>query len=1436
MGRALKRVNKNKIRVIAIYFLAISIVISSSSFVLGVTIKSDLNENIQNLSFTIHFEKPSLNEIALNGQLFTKISMKNCISYAKIGSPSLPINPIKILLPQGKKLSKIDVSVSDSISIKCDILEKPVAPQQEPILIGMEKSDFSFKMNKVVYNSPNPVLKNVYSDVNVDYCRGYAILSIMLNPVQYTPKNGKVFYYPDMIVTLELEEDNLANQFYRNNFADEEWVGNLVVNPEETESYGSSSFPATIGYTDGLCDSSDDYDYVIITTTAGGLDDWEASSIFPYNWTSLMDKHTSDDGLSCTLVTIQDISSCSDYWNDTARFNDTTAHIREFCKDAYRDWNASYILIGGDDNLIPARKMDYAYESDVESDIYFSNLDSSFNDDEDEFWGESGDGGFDLYSELYIGRLTCDEPQDVSNWMNKSFTYADSVSADYLENAGFYGGDTGWEAEGDDFIEYSAIQGTTNWLGPNPSSHGSYPSWLGFQFGFETWNNDYPDHAFDLSEKWTAEPTNTGWSGGNDAAAIAGLKNAINNDDITLLSGIAHANEYMSLDVTYVNWESDYHNTKPFFIHDYGCHSGDMAAADDGVIHSMLFHSDTELAFGCVYNTGYGWGSYYDTNSSSALQQKLFWNYFFDLENNSESTNNWQLGKAMAYSKDAMAPTINWTYVGAPESWRGVIQGCLLFADPAQKLKSPNGNVPNSAPVQSGEAPTNGSTGVEPTSTLYVLCSDADGDTMAMTWNSNSSGSWAEFENDGAISTGTNISHANSNFSGYGATYWWSVNITGTDIWTNETYHFTTRSIHEVLPPDSFTATTYNNIQINLTWNKDSNATHTYIERNTTTNWSKGGGVIVCNTTGDSYSDNNLTQGTTYYYQAWGWDNTDKIWSSTNTTANDITSNSAPVVSNESPTATSTDQALNPSLSISVSDNDGDLMNATFYSNSSGSWTLIGYNESSQDGIYAQTTVTFNEYETKYWWSVNCTDGYTWTNETYYFTTVENQPPSFSSISPSSESTGVSISTSTLSLTVTDLEGDLLNWAITTSPNIGSNSGNNDPAGSKSCSISGLNYNTKYYWSINVYDTGSLAWSNATYWLTTENSPPQNNPPGGGGGYAGGGSAPPPTQNNKPSKPDGPLSGFSNVSYTFSTSSNDSDDNQIKYKFDWGDGTTSEWTELIESGIKISLSHSWTSNGTYNVKAMAKDENGGQSSWSEFLSVKITDETLTFGESDEINIVLNVPENNFANKTLSFDILDITGLENENLTYFWDFGDGTNGTEEQPNHSYSTPGIYTVTLMIYDDSGSLVNTTTFEVTIADEANAKIQTVENEIIEENNENPLLIILFGIGGAIVVCIILLLRKLISVSQKDEDLEPMFELSKKVDEQVEKIKMFDLGPKNMPNNLPTAKYDHDLVNSLLDESLEIPQDLEFNEEQNFKKLRKQIDELIFEENKEE
>jgi len=674
------------------------------------------------LSFSFDFLQPTLDTHVIKDQFFTKISMPGCMGVGRgCGAPNIPVKFIKILIPSGYNVSGIDViTVTKDVDTKeFNLIDQPITPYQQPVPIGYGKIfdkvlDFinsikEFTLFKIlkkdqtnehmpfddaidyddsIYSSNKAYPENVIKNQGVYYCRGYSILSVAINPIQYYPSEGLLKYHSNIDVTIHLDPSDEKNELHRNNINDRTWVERLVINQENIDSYMIGSFSDRYG--GGICDPSENYDYVVITTTQNGLDHWVTDSTTPYNWTSLMNKHQTDDGLSCTLVTVEEIDDESDYWNSLSLFNDSAAHIREFCKDAYQDWGTDYVLIGADAEWIPRRGLWYSGESPydpVDSDLYWSNLDNTFNADGDSLWGESGDAGFDLYSEIFIGSLPCDDPQDISNWMTKSFYYADATFKDYLENAGFFGGDTGWNCQGDDFIDYSAIEGTDDWLGPIPHNEGPYPSWAGFQFGFETWNSNNLGQEYNLSVKWTGDPPNPGWEGGSTSAAVNGLKDDINNDRVTLISSIAHANPHMSMDVYDTTWESDYHNTKPFFLTDYGCHCGDMDDADDGVLHSMLFHSDTELAFGCVFNTGYGWGNNDGTNSSSAFQQKSFWDYMFDVANNSGSTINWQLGKAQAWSKDFMAPTIDWD--PSYETWRGIIESCLLFGDPAQRIKPP---------------------------------------------------------------------------------------------------------------------------------------------------------------------------------------------------------------------------------------------------------------------------------------------------------------------------------------------------------------------------------------------------------------------------------------------------------------------------------------------------------------------------------------------------------------------------------------------------------------------------------------------------------------------------------------------------------------------------------------------------------------------------
>jgi hypothetical protein len=635
------------------------------------------------LTYRLVFPEPQLERVQLFGETFTKIYMEGTTAIGEgLGAPVVQVAPLLLLLPQGTEVSGIEVVTDGMVevgreAVGFDLIAEPIIPSQPPVPIGFAAPK-DLTLNETAYLSGEPRPDKLYKNLGVGSSHGYSILTLNVYPTKYIPALGELYYYPEMRVEVNLAHTGTVNRFYRHdNQDDREWVKSLVANPDVSRTYDT---PLRDEYPGGLCDPDDNgglgYDYVIICREA--ILDFEAT----YNWDDLMAMKESQ-GLEATKISVEAILDCTDYENPDPLFNDTPARIREFFKDAYQDWGLQYALIGGDQDgsvAVTRRLLDYYYESDCESDLYWSNLDLNFNADEDNNWGEEGDSGFDLYSELWLGSIPCDTGNDVSNWLTKSFYYQNDYTIDYLENAGFYGGDTGWESEGDDFIDYSTIYGYDYWPGDPPED---YPDWLWFQYGFDTWNQENEGLEYDISVRWTAEPPNPGWQGGSSSAAITGLRNAITDDQCTLISGIAHADPSMSLDVYSSEWESSYHNTKPFFLSDYGCYCGDMNGADDGVLHSMLFHSDTELAFACTYNTGYGWGNFTSTQSSSALQQKSFWDYLFnpDLSGN---PNYWQFGRAHAWSKDLMAPLIDWDEYG---TYRGIIESCLFFGDPALLVK-----------------------------------------------------------------------------------------------------------------------------------------------------------------------------------------------------------------------------------------------------------------------------------------------------------------------------------------------------------------------------------------------------------------------------------------------------------------------------------------------------------------------------------------------------------------------------------------------------------------------------------------------------------------------------------------------------------------------------------------------------------------------------
>ena len=85
---------------------------------------------------------------------------------------------------------------------------------------------------------------------------------------------------------------------------------------------------------------------------------------------------------------------------------------------------------------------------------------------------------------------------------------------------------------------------------------------------------------------------------------------------------------------------------------------------------------------------------------------------------------------------------------------------------------------------------------------------------------------------------------------------------------------------------------------------------------------------------------------------------------------------------------------------------------------------------------------------------------------------------------------------------------------------------------------------------------------------------------------------------------DGPSSGHVGDSLQFSVQSQDPNGDDIRYYFDWGDGSNSEWTEYKPSGTKVYEHHSYVKKGTYRITIKVEDIDKMQSESIKTITIK----------------------------------------------------------------------------------------------------------------------------------------------------------------------------------------------------------------------------------------
>ena len=626
----MQRTRAKDSRSILLSILVIALLIVSASPLLSTEMASAAfpSPRKTKLNITVPFPAPEI----IEARGHHRVMMDGLESFGNPGEPLLPVRSVRVLIPYNSEVKEVRVLPGRKTILDGSYY---IEPAQMPVHFSPQEPIEPFTEptlpDKRIYNSSSPFPARIHSDPFIQSKMGYSILVLNLNPVGYIPTEGKLFYFEDMTVEVEIEQFVVEREGLLKKYStkDRETMGRIVDNPETIDTYfqrpqepmaeGISLTPLQY------------YQYVIITSEE--LENYSGA----YNWQTLCSRKESR-GITTNIVTLEWI-----YANYAGV--DNAEKIRNFIKDAYDNWGAEYVLLGGDDTVVPFRKF-WVMGEEMPSDMYYSCLDGTFNYDNDGLWGEPNDGEnggeVDLYAEVHVGRAPVASGADVSNFVRKTLAFEDFVPKDkYLaymvgEHLGFGG-----------VSEYAKDMMEEIRLGSG--DHGYTTK------GFISCDTIEANTLYEKDQSWSKYD----------------LIDIVNNG-VRVLNHLGHGNNQYAMKLYNSDLDS-FTNTEYFFAYSQTCLAGHF---DDTECWAEKVTRMDNGAAAVVMNARYGWGMRFSTDGPSQHFNREFWDAVF-------SENISSFGAMNSDSKEDQ----DW-YISSSSYGRWCAYGLNLFGDPELRLQT----------------------------------------------------------------------------------------------------------------------------------------------------------------------------------------------------------------------------------------------------------------------------------------------------------------------------------------------------------------------------------------------------------------------------------------------------------------------------------------------------------------------------------------------------------------------------------------------------------------------------------------------------------------------------------------------------------------------------------------------------------------------------
>jgi|GEM_PF-2502740 len=374
-------------------------------------------------SYRIEANSIHITDTVINNSVYSCIkNQSGLVPNSEISLPQLPGKYISFIIPFGFELDSIEIInlITTEIELQNKIL--PVQTEQYAC-IGCAIPPF-IPDTSFIYSTDELYPKQIFGDDIIGVFDNCKIISIPFTPFQYNPVKGKLVVTSSVEFTLRLKQMANPND-YRALKKLERYKGmnkNFIIEIIENKSdYDINSLPVTtLQSIDHSNTTVDFFEYTIISTSnfnnkAQRLIDWKRKKGLDAGFVDIADILSDYSGVGDNIGNV--------LYSNTNTIYDDTAKVRMYLKDAYEQHGTQWVLIVGDEDIVPVRYQYMSSDDFNATDTYYGNFTGDWNVDGDFKYGENGGDKVIGNLELYVGRIPCNSPIEFENWIIKSLLY-----------------------------------------------------------------------------------------------------------------------------------------------------------------------------------------------------------------------------------------------------------------------------------------------------------------------------------------------------------------------------------------------------------------------------------------------------------------------------------------------------------------------------------------------------------------------------------------------------------------------------------------------------------------------------------------------------------------------------------------------------------------------------------------------------------------------------------------------------------------------------------------------------------------------------------------------------------------------------------------------------------------------------------------------------